>query len=292
MGLSATLPNLGDIGEWLQCTEAGIHYFDDSFRPIPLQAITLVCGNMGNPFLFDRSLDNRVKDVIAKYSEGKQTLIFCSSKNNAQNLAMKLRDQSAAGRQFSTSNVTIPGGAGGTGGGGIGRSMLSQMNNPDVLRVVNALQDETLKGLVLQGYGYHHAGLPPDDRAILEELFLKGYIRILCSTSTLAHGVNLPAHLVIIKGTYSWRGSTKGYEKMGRSDVIQMLGRAGRPGFDSHGIAVIMTSNEDRQYYSNLSLSADLVESKLTSILPEGKLYSSSLPNRLLLELNLSMLLI
>jgi ATP-dependent DNA helicase HFM1/MER3 len=254
VGLSATLPNLGDIGEWLDCTAAGIHYFDDSYRPIPLQAITLVCGNMGNPFLFDRSLDNRVKDVIARYSDGKQTLIFCSSKNNAQNLAMKLRDQSAAriGQSVHTSNL------------------LAQLNNPEVSRVVNAIQDETLKGLVMQGYGYHHAGLPPDDRAILEELFLKGYIRILCSTSTLAHGVNLPAHLVIIKGTYSWRGSSKGYEKMGRSDVIQMLGRAGRPGFDQHGVAVIMTSNEDRQYYSNLSLSADLVESKLISILPEG----------------------
>ncbi len=255
VGLSATLPNLGDIGEWLGCTQAGIHYFDDSFRPIPLQAITLVCGNMGNPFLFDRSLDNRVKDVIMKYCEGKQTLIFCSSKNNAQNLTIKLRDQSTI--RLSTMNTTIP--------------TYPQINQPDVIRVVNSLQDETLKALVFQGYGYHHAGLPPDDRNILEELYLKGYIRILCSTSTLAHGVNLPAHLVIIKGTYCWRGSSKGYEKLGRSDVIQMLGRAGRPGFDSHGIAVIMTSNEDRAYYSNRSLSADVVDSKLTTILPEGK---------------------
>lgn len=42
-------------------------------------------------------------------------------------------------------------------------------------------------------------GLPPDDRAAVEESYLSGKIHILCSTSTLAHGVNLPAHLVIIK---------------------------------------------------------------------------------------------
>ncbi len=71
-----------------------------------------------------------------------------------------------------------------------------------------------------------------------------GFIHILCSTSTLAHGVNLPAHLVIIKGTNSWRGGILGYQKMCKSEVIQMMGRAGRPGYDLHGVAVIMTSLE------------------------------------------------
>jgi ATP-dependent DNA helicase HFM1/MER3 len=57
---------------------------------------------------------------------------------------------------------------------------------------------------------------------------------------------------------------------MGKSEMIQMLGRAGRPGFDTHGIAVIMTSNQDREFYSNMSLSADIVESTLQAILIEG----------------------
>lgn len=43
-------------------------------------------------------------------------------------------------------------------------------------------------------------GLPPDDRAVIETLFLEGGIQILCTTTTLAHGVNLPAHLVVVKG--------------------------------------------------------------------------------------------
>jgi ATP-dependent DNA helicase HFM1/MER3 len=105
---------------------------------------------------------------------------------------------------------------------------------------------------------------------IIEQLFLQGKIKVLCSTSTLAHGINLPAHLVIVKGTFAWRGSTKGYERLKRSDVIQMLGRAGRPGFDTEGIAVIMTSTQEQQYYSSVALHADVVESNLKLILPEG----------------------
>jgi replicative superfamily II helicase len=132
------------------------------------------------------------------------------------------------------------------------------------------MKDGNLIPLLDAGVAYHHAGLPPDDRAIVEQLFLTGKIKILCSTSTLAHGVNLPAHLVIVKGTQCWRGSGVGYVNLPRSDVIQMLGRAGRPGFDSFGVAVIMTSVEDEPYYSNTSISADLVVSKLPTIIHEG----------------------
>jgi len=49
-----------------------------------------------------------------------------------------------------------------------------------------------------------------------------------------------------------------------------MIGRAGRPGFDTHGVAVIMTSLQEREYYSDISLSADVVESTLLGVLVEG----------------------
>lgn len=68
-------------------------------------------------------------------------------------------------------------------------------------------------------------------------------MQVLCTTSTLAVGVNLPARLVVIKGTRRWsnEGGTKGYQEYDRSSCLQMMGRAGRPQFDTHGIAVIMT---------------------------------------------------
>lgn len=134
-------------------------------------------------------------------------------------------------------------------------------------------------------------GLSADDRTTVEAFFLQGHLRILCATSTLAHGVNLPAHLVVIKGfhhlqirkprstlgTNQWRGGTRGYEKMSKSTVLQMIGRAGRPGFDTTGTAVIMTSTEDRHTYSTLTL--NVVESSLPGILVEGEKFAPIICN-------------
>lgn len=49
--------------------------------------------------------------------------------------------------------------------------------------------------------GYHNGGLSMKDRSLVEGLFLKGEIQILCTTNTLAHGINLPAHTVVVKST-------------------------------------------------------------------------------------------
>lgn len=59
------------------------------------------------------------------------------------------------------------------------------------------------------GVGLHHAGLAEDDRSLVERLFVDGKIQVLVATSTLAWGVNTPAHLVIIKGTEYFDAPTK-----------------------------------------------------------------------------------
>lgn len=245
IALSATLPNLTDIGEWLLCHPSCIHFFDDSYRPVPLDIHTIGCGFATNEFLFGKSLEDKVYDVINQYSDFKQTLVFCGSKNSTESLCQKL-----ANRLYSpmspTSKATI-------------QSQISQ------------LHDIRLRNLVYKRVGYHHAGIAPDDRSVVEALFMSGHILVLCSTTTLAHGCNFPAHLVIVKGTSNWRGGSRGYERLHKSDVIQMLGRAGRPGMDTSGVAVIMTSNQDKEYYEGISLSADVVESTLKLNLIEGR---------------------
>lgn len=65
---------------------------------------------------------------------------------------------------------------------------------------------------------------------------------MLIATGTLAWGVNLPAHLVVVKGTEYYDGKTKRYVDMPITDVLQMMGRAGRPQYDNQGIAVILVS--------------------------------------------------
>lgn len=246
VALSATLPNIADVGRWLHCDSEHTYYFDERFRPVPLRVLCFGYENKGNQFLFEKSLDRHLKSLILTYAAQRQAIIFCASKKGAQNCAHYLSHQNFIRGHNSVDQWM--------------QSCCTQM------------QDKNLVELVPFGVAYHHAGLPPDDRMIIEQLFLHGRIRVLCSTSTLAHGMNLPAHLVIVKGTHAWRGSTKGYERLKRSDVIQMLGRAGRPGFDEEGVAIIMTSLQDQSNYSSIALHADVVTSHLEALLYEGDL--------------------
>ena len=61
--------------------------------------------------------------------------------------------------------------------------------------------NQDLKDILPFGIGIHHAGLTKRDRKMVEDLFAGGYLQLLCSTATLAWGVNLPAHTVVLKGT-------------------------------------------------------------------------------------------
>lgn len=101
------------------------------------------------------------------------------------------------------------------------------------------MQDEQLKKLLKKGIGYHHAGLSASDRLLIENSFRSSAFAILLCTTTLSMGVNLPAHLVIIKSTEVFRkGKSEQYDD---NTMLQMIGRAGRPQFDKSGTVVIMT---------------------------------------------------
>lgn len=88
-------------------------------------------------------------------------------------------------------------------------------------------ESNSFKELCEQGIGFHHAGLCHDDRIKVEKMFSTGAIRCLCTTSTLAVGVNLPAHLVVIKSTLKY--GNRGYTEYSDLEILQMMGRAGRP---------------------------------------------------------------
>lgn len=108
---------------------------------------------------------------------------------------------------------------------------------------------------------FHHAGLDPADRHAIEAGFLGGQISVICCTSTLAVGVNLPCHLVIIKNTVGWQeGGCREYSDL---EMMQMLGRAGRPQFDDSATAVILTRKERVGHYQRLVSGSQNVESCL-----------------------------
>lgn len=74
-------------------------------------------------------------------------------------------------------------------------------------------------------------------------------IKVLVATATLAWGVNLPAHLVIVKGTEYFDGKSSRYVDYPLTDVLQMIGRAGRPGFSDEGRAVVMAQESKKNFY-------------------------------------------
>ncbi|KAL0364719.1 UNVERIFIED_CONTAM: DExH-box ATP-dependent RNA helicase DExH14 [Sesamum angustifolium] len=86
---------------------------------------------------------------------------------------------------------------------------------------------------------------------------------VLVCTSTLAWGVNLPAHLVIIKGTEYFDGKAKRYVDFPITDILQMMGRAGRPQYDQHGKAIILVHEPKKSFYKKFLYEPFPVESSL-----------------------------
>lgn len=201
VAVSATIPNLSDIGQWINASPEHTYAFDDTYRPVALTTHVLGFDSKGSGFMFERFLSARVYEVIARYASGRPTLVFCASRNGVKSTA------EAVVRDGGSLLVTKP---------------QQRIALADAARRVS---DGKLRDCLLRGVGFHSAGETAGDRAVIERLFLGGYLPVLCATTTLAMGVNLPAHLVIIKSTQAWRGSADGYAEYPRSTVLQMMVR-------------------------------------------------------------------
>lgn len=123
------------------------------------------------------------------------------------------------------------------------------------------------KDTVPSGVAYHHAGLSANDRAAIEKGYLEGNVNVICCTSTLAVGVNLPCHMVIIKNTmaYQSNGGTGGCKEYSDLEIMQMLGRAGRPQFDRSAVAIILTRLQKQTHYEKMVTGQEVLESCLHS---------------------------
>ncbi|TFY60086.1 hypothetical protein EVJ58_g5372 [Rhodofomes roseus] len=119
----------------------------------------------------------------------------------------------------------------------------------------------TRKELAACGVGIHHAGMAIEDRRATEDLYMKKLLKILFATSTLAVGVNLPAHTVILKGVKIFQNNAM--QEYSDLDIMQMMGRAGRPQFDKEGVAIIMCESELEAKYRALVQGQTVLESSL-----------------------------
>eukprot|EP00850_Spirogloea_muscicola_P016834 SM000140S00583 [mRNA] locus=s140:13532:28767:- [translate_table: standard] len=217
VGLSTALANAKDLGDWLGIDNVGLYNFKPSVRPVPLEVhIQGYPGKFYCPRM--NSMNKPAYAAINTHSPLKPVLIFVSSRRQTRLTALDLIQCAAADERP--------------------RQFLS-LTEDETAMVVAQATDATLKHTLQFGVGLHHAGLNTKDRSLVEELFTNCKIQVLVCTSTLAWGVNLPAHLVIIKGTEFFDGKLKRYVDFPITDVLQMMGRAGRPQFDQHGKAFL-----------------------------------------------------
>ena len=252
VGLSATLPNFADVQKFLRVPEEGLFNFDSSYRPCPLSQ--QFCGiKEKNSLKRLAAMNEACFDKVLESLEGKnQVIIFVHSRAETARTAKWLKDKFF---EEERGNLLLH----------------SETGSQDILKSESQnVQDPNLQGLIPYSIGIHHAGLSKNDRTLSEDLFADGLLKILVSTATLAWGVNLPAHTVIIKGTDVYSPELGIWVQLSVQDVIQMLGRAGRPRYDTHGEGIIITNQSDIQYYLTILNEQLPIESQFVSKLVDN----------------------
>ena len=96
---------------------------------------------------------------------------------------------------------------------------------------------EWLDGLE-RGIAAHHAGMLPTFKEVVEELFVRGLVKAVFATETLALGINMPARSVVLERLVKWNGET--HADVTPGEYTQLTGRAGRRGIDVEGHAVVL----------------------------------------------------
>lgn len=109
------------------------------------------------------------------------------------------------------------------------------------------LDERELSGEVMQlcrhGIGYHHAGMLPIHKEMVERMFTSGLLKMIFTTETFAIGINMPARTVVFAGLKKYDGISMDYLRT--RDYLQMAGRAGRQGIDAQGLVVSLLGERD-----------------------------------------------
>ncbi|KAG9493297.1 hypothetical protein GDO78_001283 [Eleutherodactylus coqui] len=247
VGLSTALANARDLADWLGIGQMGLFNFRPSVRPVPLEVhIQGFPGQHYCPRM--ASMNKPAFQAIRSHSPAKPVLIFVSSRRQTRLTAIDLI------AFLATENDP---------------KQWLNIDEREMNDIIATLRDSNLKLTLAFGIGMHHAGLHERDRKTVEELFVNCKIQVLIATSTLAWGVNFPAHLVIVKGTEFYDGKTRRYVDYPITDVLQMMGRAGRPQFDDQGKAVILVHDIKKDFYKKFLYEPFPVESSLLEVLSD-----------------------
>ena len=248
--LSATVANSDEIADWLGC-----ELVESDWRPTKLVEGVYEHGMIrmrgGTTFRVNSSgISSAVDIAIDSLDEGGQALIFAETRKRAASLAAK----AAEGVHKRLDKAA--------------RELAVKTSSEILARGDDSELTKTLARLVSKGVAFHHAGLAPSSREIVESSFRKGVIKLLTATPTLAAGVNLPARRVVIASILRYDSEYGRNLPISVLEYKQLCGRAGRPQYDTSGEAIIVSefgANAEELYDHYVLGSPEPLRSQLSS---------------------------
>ncbi len=208
VGLSATISNADMLCSWLKCK-----LIKSNFRPVPMVSYTIFKNRLeGNGET--QTLKNPMKEISLRHiTEGGQVLVFRNSRRRAEETAVEMS------RELGLNGTEV------------------QAAEDD-----RTSKESLLLQLISKGVAFHHAGLSNENRQMVEDFFREGKIKLISATPTLAAGVNLPARAVILRDLTRF---SDGYSQfISIMEAKQMMGRAGRPTYDTKGYSYLWAPSD------------------------------------------------
>jgi helicase len=223
--LSATVANSCEIADWLAC-----ELIESDWRPTKLVEGVYEHGMIrmkdGTTFKVNSSgISSAVDLAIDSVDGGGQALIFAETRKRAASLAAKAAEGVYKRLDRGARELAVKASS----------EILAREDDSEITK--------TLAKLVSKGVAFHHAGLAPSSREIVESSFRKGVIKLLTATPTLAAGVNLPARRVVIASILRYDSEYGRNLPISVLEYKQLCGRAGRPQYDSSGEAIIISES-------------------------------------------------
>ncbi len=235
--LSATVPNLKDIARWMSRVRgAPVRTVSEAKRPVPLRHFFVAGGKvLTNPKKIRRKhrsggkrgggasrspggrRDGETRETLQRImdKDGLPCLYFCFSRKRCEKLAVQNEGFLLLEPQ-ETEEI---------------RSLYREL----LLRydLDGEKSAEALRPLVSRGIAYHHAGMLPALKEVVERLFTSGLLKLIFTTETFALGINMPARTVVFDELRKFFGTH--FAMLRTRDYYQMAGRAGRRGMDRAG---------------------------------------------------------
>lgn len=222
LGLSATIPNIKQFASWIESIHnKTIKVVIEENRPVPLhflfQCQNEVVDKIERLKRLRSSKPNRLSSLIdyLRVNDGLPAIYFVFSRKRAEELAQDLY-----GFKFLDAKET---------------RAITQMYEDLLVRfnLKNEQSAQILYSLVQRGIAYHHAGMLPTLKEVIERLFTSRLLKVIFTTETFALGINMPSRSVMFDGLRKFYGTY--VRNLKTRDFYQMAGRAGRRGIDKEG---------------------------------------------------------